>query len=71
MNGLLVVGGDMVIFEILQCKTLYFENHYHAYAISVTTFKSLVVNILNRNVFHGHRQTNGVTYIALKCHFLP
>ena len=35
INEILVIGGDSVIFGVSVCKVLYFDDHYHAYVISV------------------------------------
>lgn len=70
INDLLVVGGDMVIFALSLCKVLYFDYHYHAYVIKVTSHQTLVSKILDHNVYHGHKMADGLTYITLKYHFL-
>ena len=41
LDEILVIGGDQVVFVASMCKSLYFDDHYHAYAISVTSHRSL------------------------------
>jgi hypothetical protein len=41
LDDLLLVGGSALVFCISLCKVLHFDDHYHAYAISVTNHKSL------------------------------
>lgn len=69
IQDVLVVGGDMVIFVISKCSILYFDSHYHAYTIAVTSHKLLVSVLLDYNVYHGHKLADGLTYIPLKYHF--
>ena len=68
LDDLMVVGGDMVIFLISVCKVLYFDSHFHAYVISVTTQQCLITisNLLDHNIYHGHKFANNLTYIVLK-----
>jgi hypothetical protein len=70
LNDILVVGGDMVIFDTLLCKVLYFDSHFHAYVIFITSQRSLFSTLLDHNVYHGHRLDDGSTYITLKYHIL-
>ena len=66
LDEVLVDGGDMIVFVLSICKTKYFDSHFHAYAISVTSHRSLFCTLKDHNVYHGHTLTNGVTYITLK-----
>ena len=40
--------------------------HYHDYVISVSSHQSLILDLFDYNVYHGHKLTNGFTYIYLK-----
>ena len=39
-----------------ECKVLYFEDHYHSYAIELLPTKSVMFleNLCDRTVLHGH-----------------
>ena len=41
LDDILVVGGDQIVFILSLCKLLYFDSHYHAYVISVTSNRIL------------------------------
>lgn len=69
LEELLVIGGDMVIFVVSLCK-VYFDPHYHAYVINVTSHRSLTSKVLDRNVYHGHKLAGGNTFITFKHVFL-
>ena len=45
------------------CKVIYFDSHYHAYAICHTSKRSIISNILDHNVYHGHVLSDGLTYM--------
>lgn len=60
----------MAIFILFQCKTLYFDDHYHAYAISATSNRVIISDFYDFNIFHAHKLSDGQLYIALKYHFL-
>ena len=66
---LLVVGGDMVVFVVHPCITLYFDSHYHSYVVEVETRKVLTSDLADPNVLHG-RKINGLTYVGLKYFFV-
>jgi len=70
LNGIIVIGGSHVIFDVHMCKVLYFDDHYHGYVIRVTPQRSLIHNLLDHNVLHGHIIADGLTCIALNYHFL-
>ncbi len=65
LNELLVIGGDMVIFIVFPCTTLYFDSHYHAYAVNVHSQRTLVSTLADPNVLHG-RRVNHVVHVGLK-----
>lgn len=58
----------MIIFVLLVCSTLYFDDHFHSYAISVTSTKLLVSDLYDIHVYHAHRLSDGL-YIPLRYHF--
>ncbi len=66
IEELIVIAGDMVLFNVRHCEVRYFDDHYHAYGIDITSQKSLVINILDRNVYHCHVMSNSFRYISLK-----
>ena len=50
LNELLVMCGNVPVFSVSLCKVLYFEDHYHAYVISVTDRHNLYCHLLDHNV---------------------
>ena len=44
--------------------------HYHAYVVDLTSQKSLIVELLDRKVYHAHVMSNGLSYITLKHSFM-
>ena len=70
LDDLFIVGGDLVVFVVSLCQVLYFDSHYHAYAISVTPQQSFFTKLVDHNVYHGHRVSNGLIHIALKYHII-
>ena len=66
LDELLVVGGSTIIFHTTDCKVLYFDDHYHAYVISMTAKQSFHCNIRDHNVYHAHVLRDKLTYISLK-----
>ena len=71
LDDLIVIGGDMVVFVVSLCNVNYYDSHYHAYVIDVTSQRSLFCNIHDQFVYHGHRLADGKTYISLKYYFIP
>ena len=63
--------GSLVVFIVQECKVLYFEDHYHSYAIEILPTKSVVYleNLYDRTVLHGH-MINSIIYVGLKYYFL-
>ena len=45
-----MIGGNFVIFDVHKCDVLYFDNHFHAYVINVTSERSLVYILLDTMV---------------------
>ena len=70
IDDIFVIGGDMVFFVLSLCKTLYFDDHYHAYVVCITSSRSIVSDLYDLNVYHSHRLSDGLSYIALKYYFL-
>lgn len=52
LDELLVIGGDMVIFVVHPCITVYFDSHYHAYVVSAKTQRVLLSSLADNNVLH-------------------
>ena len=71
LNEILVIGNSLVVFIVQECKVLYFEDHYHSYAIEILPAKSVVYleNLYDRTVLHGH-MINSIIYVGLKYYFL-
>lgn len=70
VDELIVVGGDLLFFLVRLCEVLYFDDHYHAYVIKVTSQQSIYTKLLDRNVYHSHVLSNGLSYITLKHFFM-
>ena len=70
IEELIVIGGDMVLFCVRNCIVRYFDDHYHAYVVDHTSQQSLTVELLDRNVYHAHVMSDGLSYITLKHSFM-
>ena len=70
LEELMVLGGNCVIFILSLCSVLFFDDHYHSYAISVTPQRLFLSKLHDHKVYHGHKLKNGHTYITLKHYFL-
>lgn len=66
LDDILVINSSVVAFSVAKCKTLYFDEHYHSYAIRVTSEQLLYNKLLCWNVYHLHTVCNGCSYISLK-----
>ena len=55
----------MVVFVVSLCNVNYYDSHYHAYVIDVTSQRSLFCNIHDQFVYHGHRLADGKTYVTV------
>ena len=68
LNELLVIGGDIIIFVISICNTIYFDSHYHAYVVEVTSKQILVSvdDLLDFHVYHSCKLSDGLIYVSLK-----
>ena len=67
LEEILVIGNCLLTFVVYECKVLYFDDHYHSYAIELTPNKSIVNadRLYDHNVYHGHK-INSVVHISLK-----
>ena len=68
---LLEIVSSLLSFIVYECKVLYFDDHYHAYAIELAPNKS-VLNadmLYDHNVYHGHK-INSIVHISLKYYFV-
>ena len=70
IEELIVIGGDMVLFLVRNCNVRYFDDHYQAYVVDHTSQQSLKVELLDRNVYHAHVMSDGLSYITLKHSFM-
>ena len=66
-DPVLVIGGDQIVFVVSLCKTWYFDDHNHAYVISVTSHRSLFCTLKDHNVYHGHTLSDGLHYSLTSC----
>ena len=66
------VISDFVVFLVSIFDVLYFDDHYHTYAISLTSGKSVISlsELPDYNVYHSHKLLDGTDYITLKHYFL-
>lgn len=69
LDELLVVGGDLIVFIVYPCTTLYFDSHYHAYVIERQAKRVLISDLRDHNVLHG-RKIDGLLYVGLKYFFV-
>lgn len=69
LDEILVLSGDLIVFCVYPCSTLYFDCHYHAFVVEIQTQRVLVSDLADPNVLHG-RKVNGQTYIGLKYFFV-
>jgi len=66
LDDILVINNSVIVFQVFKCTTLFFDGHYHSYAIKVTSERSLHLDLLCYEVYHAHTLCNGYTYISLK-----
>lgn len=71
IDDVIVIGGDMVFFCVKLCEMLYFDDHFHAYAINTTSQKTIVTKLFDRNVYHCHKLSDDHHYITLNYFFIP
>ena len=64
LNNILIVSNSLIVFQVIKCETLFFEAHYHAYAI--TSEQLLYTKLLCYDVYHAHTLSNGYSYVSLK-----
>lgn len=68
---ILVIGGNLVTFLVLDCNVIYFDDHFHSYVVEITSNKSIITmdNLHDHNVYHAHR-ISGSFYVSLKYFFV-
>lgn len=66
LNDILVINNSVAVFQLFKCITLFFDGHYHSYAINVTSEQSLYTELLCCEVYHAHTLCNGHSYISLR-----
>ena len=71
LEEILVIGNCLITFIVNECKVLYFDDHYHAYAIELTPNKSILNAdmLYDHNIYHGHK-INSIVHISLKYYFV-
>lgn len=72
IDDVLVIDVDYVMFVLSVVNILHFDDHFHAYAISVTATKKLLSlsDLPDYNVYHCHKMLDGLSYITLKYFFI-
>ena len=63
---ILVLSNCLVVFQVIKYRTLYFSEHYHAYAVQAICKQLLHRELFCHQVYHAHRVVEGVLYICLK-----
>lgn len=69
LDEVLIIGGSLLVFVARQCKLLYFDEHFHSYAVEVTASRSVICDLHYNNVYHAHKIDN-VLYITLRHYFM-
>ena len=69
VEDLIVLEGMSIVFVVSLCNVLFFDDHYHSYAIDITSQRLFVSELYDHNVYHGHKLIDGYTYITLRYHF--
>lgn len=71
LEEILVIGNSLVTFFVQECNVLYFEDHYHSYAVEVLPAKSVVYleSLHDCTVLHGY-MINSITHVGLRYYFL-
>ena len=54
LREILVIGGNLVTLVALDCRVLYFDDHFHSYVIEITPNKLIITmdNLYDPNVYH-------------------
>ena len=68
--SIIVLGTDYPMFEVALCKTLYFDDHFHSYALTITASIEIIsyTKLYDQYVYHGY-QSNDITFITLRYYF--
>ena len=64
LDDILIAANYLMIFKVSLCKVSYFDDHYHAYAITTTSNQKLYTKLLDYNVYHAHNLYRE-TYLTL------
>ena len=59
-------GNCLVVFQVLKYRTLYFSEHYHAYAVQATCEQLMYSELYCHDIYHVHTVADGIRYIYLK-----
>ncbi len=54
IDDLVIIAGDKLLYNVRMCTTQYFDDHFHAYVIDVTSRKLIIQTIVDRNVLCMH-----------------
>ena len=65
---LLVLHGSQIVFIVQECQVLYFDEHFHSYAIQLLPNKSAIINLYDHYIYHSQK-IGSVLYISLRYYF--
>ena len=64
LDDILIISSGVVVFNVAKCKTLYFDEHYHAYAVKVTFEQFCIINFyVGTFITCTHYVMDAVTYL--------
>ena len=51
---------DIVVLHVCHCKTDFFDDHYHAYAVLLSHDQSYIrfVDVLDGTILHAHKRND-------------
>lgn len=72
LDSLLVVDTHYPLLSVSLCDVQYFDNHFHAFVIAVTTNRQLISHdqLRDHNVYHTS-SIQGCLYVSLRYYFVP
>lgn len=70
IDYILVLPGELVLFVVMHCPVIYFDDHYNAYVIDVSSQRKLIQadSLLDPFVLHTHKlfDKSDTVFISLK-----
>ena len=72
LDDLLVIDTHYPLLLVSVCDVLYFDSHFHAFVITVTTNRQLLCHgqLKDHNIYHA-TNVGGRLYISLRYYFVP